>query len=250
MSAANAVVFSGLVSLPTSGNTPTETPKKIEIETRLNRWKKLRKAIREGARLHSLATGRRRALMITFTYEGVDDQQPCDLSNCLRHMRQWCHRKSVDFRYVWVAELQGRGALHYHLIVWLPRHLMMPCPDKQGWWPHGSTNVTAARSGVGYMTKYASKLRSKLKDGVSFPKGYRMHGCGGLPDDHREFRSHFLRPQWLRDLTKYTDKIRPAPGGGFVSKITGELFPSPWILCGFRFVPGVGPVVTVRKKGD
>lgn len=252
MSATAAVSFSGLVSSQTSGK-PPEKPLKnsFELDTNLNRWKKLRRAVRESARLHELeAQGRKyRPVMLTLTYAEVDAQQPRDLSECLRHIRNWMKARGERLRYVWVAELQKRGALHYHVIIWVPSRLYMPRPDEAGWWKHGSTGVdTSVRTGVGYMTKYASKIRSKMKAGVPFPKGFRMHGCGGLSENSREFRMHHLRPQWLRDLTQYTDRIRPLAGGGFVSKVTGEIFESPFVVIGFRFLPGIGPQVLIKRK--
>ena len=33
------------------------------------------------------------------------------------------------FRYCWVAELQKRGAIHYHLALWLPADVSLPKPD-------------------------------------------------------------------------------------------------------------------------
>lgn len=242
---AEAASLLGLVSLSTTHKPRAE----VEINAVLSRWKKLRRAVRESARLHAI-TDRRRLVMVTLTYVKEDGGQPCDIRQCLTHMRNWAKRRSFDLGYVWVAELQQRGALHYHILCWLPVGVRMPYPDKQGWWPHGSTNLEQAHSAVGYMTKYASKARSKLKDGATFPKGFRMHGCGGLDQGAREMRAHHMRPQWVRDLTTYEDRIRPAPGGGFFSKVTGEIWASPWRIVRVAFVPGVGTVITVRHVGE
>jgi len=149
---------------------------------------------------------------------------------------------------VWVGELQGRGALHYHVVFWLPRHINMPMADKRGWWKHGSTNLTPAKSPIGYLTKYISKLRSKQLEDVPFPKGFRMHGCGGLTHDSREFRAHHLMPHWVRKLGDWSLRLRRAVGGGIYSKVTGQWWDSPWQIFYVERRPGVGAVIHIGLK--
>ena len=191
--------FSGLVPLSTSVQTGappslersrTKPGEPFEFSTLLARVLRLRKAVRESARLHAVSN-RGRLLMVTMTYADLDAWTPRDLSACIKRMREWAKGQGTTLRYVWVGELQKRGALHYHVLVWLPWSVRLPHPDKMGWWPHGSTNVVLARSPVGYMTKYATKIRSKVEgEGSSFPKGARMHGAGGFFEDEREQRAH------------------------------------------------------------
>jgi Protein of unknown function (DUF3296). len=40
-------------------------------------------------------------------------------------------RRGHKLPYVWVAELQKRGALHYHVLLWLPRGLTLPNPTSK-----------------------------------------------------------------------------------------------------------------------
>jgi hypothetical protein len=97
-------------------------------------------------------------------------------------MRAWTTGdRDIPFRYVWVAELQKRGALHYHVAIWLPKRVQLPKFDKQGWWPHGSTQRLIAKNAVGYLMKYLSKISPFHK----FPKGVRIHGFGGLTQQAR-----------------------------------------------------------------
>ena len=129
---------------------------RLEVVSALARWKKLRKAVRESARLHAseLEQARERSymVMVTLTYSG--DGRPGDhegackpehVSNYIRVVRQWAVRRGFDLRYVWVGELQARGALHYHVLYWLPKRITMPRADKQGWWKHGRTSRNFAR---------------------------------------------------------------------------------------------------------
>lgn len=252
MSAITAVQASaasaGLVSLSTS-RPPTDA--KLDISTNELRIQKLRRALKKSAELMGTHHGCKSA-MLTLTYAKVDQQNPKDVSNLLSCIKKYLNRRGHQFRYVWVGELQGRGALHYHVLIWLPRGVTLPKPDKRGWWPHGSTNIGWARKSIGYLLKYASKLKSKAlgdenTDPVGFPKGFRIHGSGGLEPTQREARAHHMLPSWMRNQSTPDEKIRRAVGGGFVSKITGEWFKSPWKLTGFIFVPGVGPIVTVRN---
>lgn len=256
---ASAASFSGLVPLSTSvQNTPPSTlippqrkdakPGEFEFSTILARVLRLRKAVRESARLHAVSN-RGRLLMVTLTYSELDAWTPRDLSNCIKKMRLWAKDKGTTLRYCWVGELQQRGALHYHILIWLPWSVRLPHPDEAGWWPHGSTNVVLARSPIGYVTKYATKIRSKIEgEGSSFPKGARMHGAGGLESDEREQRAHHLAPSWVREKGHWAAKFRPAKGGGWVSKLTGEWFKSPWSIDSFYHVPGAGWFVRIAKR--
>lgn len=194
-------------------------------------------------------------VMVTLTYSG--DGRPGDhegackpehVSNYIRVVRQWAVRRGFDLRYVWVGELQARGALHYHVLYWLPKRITMPRADKQGWWKHGRTNSIVAKSAIGYLTKYISKLRSKGSDSTHFPKGFRMHGCGGLTRDGREVRSYSLMPLWIRDLGDWTLRFRRAVGGGFFSKLTGEWWESPWQVFYVERRPGEGAVIHIGLK--
>lgn len=232
---------------------------RLEVVSNLARWKKLRKAVRESARLHAaeLDGSRQRShcVMVTLTYSGDgrrgDDHgqcQPDHVSRYLTAVRNWARRQGFALRYVWVGELQQRGALHYHVVYWLPKRISMPKADKQGWWKHGRTNVIAARSAVGYLTKYISKLRSKGNQSQPFPKGFRMHGCGGLTGDGREVRAWTLLPQWVRDLGDWSLRFRRAVGGGLFSKLTGEHHESPWQVFYIERRPGVGAVIHIGLK--
>lgn len=233
---------------------------RLEVLSSLARWKKLRKAVRESARLHQseLEQGRERfhCVMVTLTYSGdglrgTDEGQcqPEHITRYLNTVRNWAGRHGFTLRYVWVGEIQQRGALHYHVVYWLPKRITMPKADKQGWWKHGRTNAISAKTAIGYLTKYISKLSSKGGgDSKPFPKGFRMHGCGGLTKDGREVRAWSLLPLWVRDLGDWTLRFRRAVGGGLFSKLTGEWWESPWQVFYVERRPGVGAVIHIGLK--
>lgn len=172
--------------------------------------------------------------MVTTTYRETADWRPSHLRDCLHAMREWGRRCGVRLRYTWVMELTRRGRPHYHLLVYLPRHLHLPCFDKRGWWRHGMTKTEVARNAVGYLAKYASKAFGLCDDdGVEylFPKGARICGGTGVDLDQRAEWNYWAAPKWARDRVELDTDLRRAPGG-FYAPETGEFFRSPWRYLG------------------
>lgn len=197
-----------------------------------NRLKRMKCGTITAARLHdqNYQKGgfRYRAAMLTLTYGPEVEWSPLHVSELLRHIRQWCARRGVGFTYVWVMELTKAGKPHYHIVIWLPKGLSLPKPDKQGWWRHGHTRIEWARNAVGYVAKYASKGSTGQED-AQFPSGARIHGTGGLLPDARNERSWWLSPGWVRKAFPVPSlRPRPRKGGGWVSLETGEFMESPW----------------------
>lgn len=215
----------GLVSLQTSG---TLVPEPLTIDPLLTRMRRLRRSVTTAARMIEFALRHRRfkPAMLTLTYRQVGDWHPRHLSELLQRIRVWLRRRGHLFPYVWVGELQQRGALHYHVLVWLPRGLTLPKPDKQGWWPHGSTRIEWARKPVGYLVKYASKLDSKA--GFGFPRGARLHGRGGLDAFGRAVAQWSNLSLWAREITDVDGRAVRVKGIGLVERTTGVCLPTPW----------------------
>jgi hypothetical protein len=141
-----------------------------------------------------------RAALITLTYAPGVDWQPDHIAKLLTHYRNWFKRnaKGHPFLYVWTVELQQRGIPHYHIVVWLPRGVVPPLPDSQGWWPHGKTNAIYARSPVGYIAKYASK--GENQSGHHLPPRCRLWGHGGLTMVERGEIAFATCPRWLKGV--------------------------------------------------
>jgi hypothetical protein len=76
--------------------------------------------------------------------------------------------------WAWVAEIQRRGAVHYHVLFVLPQGARFPAPDKSGLWRHGSTSVVKARSHH-YLVRYIGKAHQK--DLSRYPKGCRLYAA-------------------------------------------------------------------------
>lgn len=162
--------------------------------------------------------------MLTLTYRDVDAFEPCHISLLVKHIRQWLQRRGYRMLYVWVAELQQRGALHYHVLIWLPKGLTLPKPDKQGWWSHGSTRIEWAKRPIGYLCKYVSKL--DIEGGL--PKGARLHGAGGFVPVAQQIRQWFNLPTWLKHLAGVGSKFVRIKGVGLVDRASGVCVQSPW----------------------
>lgn len=217
----------GLVNHSTSGPASAES-RALSLDPAKSRYRRLCRSVTWAAHLHERqAPGARKArsVMVTLTYRGVEDWRPHHISDFLRCVRKWLKRKGHSLRYTWVAELQQRGAVHYHVLVWLPRGLSMPKPDKRGWWKHGMSERDWARNPVGYMVKYVTKLSGR----ADFPKGLRLHGSGGFSKGFERDARHWQSlPGWLREQVGVGERILRPAGGGFVVQSTGQLVPSPW----------------------
>ena len=172
-----------------------------------------------------LRTDKYRCLMLTLTYAPEFDYDQLHITSLLKCIRSYLSRKSLKFHYVWVLENTKRGRPHYHILIWLPAGLSLPKPDKRGWWQYGLTKIEWIRkNGAAYIAKYCAKHDESQGD---FPKGARLHGCGGLSVINRLKRSWWNLSHYVRDYFPDPElNIRSAKGGGFVSKVTGEILES------------------------
>lgn len=180
--------------------------------------------------------------MVTLTYAPDVEWHPYHITEFQKRLRAWLKYRGFGYRNVWVSELQKRGIPHYHIAIWVPHGLRLPKPDRNGWWPHGMSNVEGVKKPFGYLTKYLSKGQDTIH---KFPKGMRTHGSGGLSKEAQLERRWWLAPKYVRDRwPSIEDDVVRAQGGGWVSRKHGDWMPSPWELVSF----GIGGV-TVRWRG-
>lgn len=228
----------------------------IEIDHAKARITRMQKSVGMAAKcLHNLGDKNQRVWMLTLTYRGTNrDWRPEHVSRFMDGLRKWHKSRtgSKKVRYVWVAELQKRGVIHYHVCVWLDNGLTPPKPDR-AWknkgrfeppmWPYGMSNRLQAYAPVAYLMKYASKGDSMGK----FPRGARIHGCGGLDVVGRGCRRWVLWPAYVQGNAAITDPFKPAKGGGFINAETGELLRSEYAPTGGGFTRFVRVRVTPRR---
>ena len=258
---------SGLVSVSTtcrSGSSVIDwAANVITVDPKQARVTRLRKGLGIAAKqLHNQGTQRQQIWMQTLTYAGDNrDWKPEHISRYLDALRKWHYSRtgSKKVRYAWVAELQQRGVIHYHVIVWLEGGLTPPkgdmpwkSKDRKGvtqWhppmWPHGMSNRMKSTAPVAYLMKYASKIESKNVG--SFPHGARIHGAGGLDESGRCIRRWVLWPAYVQGNASVSDRFKPAPGGGFINHETGELLLSEFAPTGGGFQSFIRIRTTPRK---
>ncbi|MBL6750466.1 MAG: hypothetical protein ISP90_08080 [Nevskia sp.] len=164
--------------------------------------------------------------MLTLTYAPGVKWDPRHVPEFQKRIREWLRYWGHRYAFVWVCELQQRGAPHYHILIWVPHGVRLPKPDAMGWWTHGSTRIEKVTKAIGYLLKYVSKGQDSIH---RFAKGQRTHGSGGLDADSKKERRWWLAPSYVRKRwTDWRDDVRPAPGGGWMSRATGEWMASPW----------------------
>lgn len=173
--------------------------------------------------------GRRyRVVMITLTYRPGVEWQPGHIRDFMRRVRRGLGDGLVG--YAWVAEMQLRGAVHYHVLLVVRRGVSIPKPDKAGWWLHGLTRIETART-VFYILKYTGKEHQK----VGFPKGLRVFAVWIAKDvltavERLRFRLSAL-PSWLVNVVSDTvfsvlELPRRKSGGGWC--LGGRVYRSPY----------------------
>lgn len=173
------------------------------------------------------SASRFRSAFITLTYRPDVDWQPHHISKLIDCYRKWHKRHGVKMLGVWRMEPHASGRPHYHLVLWLPRGITPPMPDKQGWWPHGMTNAKWARSPVGYLAKYCAK-----PSGDVFPKGARIWGAVGLTASQRAQVQWCVAPRWLRRMTDPNVGVRRV-----TRKIKQDFISFDWQRVWYRHVP-------------
>jgi len=109
---------------------------------------------------------------------------------------------------------------------------------RNAFWQHGMTNTQIAKSGIGYLMKYLSKLG----EFSLFPKGLRLYGIGGLNAAARAVRTWLNLPEWAKRAYGVGDLVRQS--GRLMVQATGEFLKSPYVVF---LLPGA---IIVRIVGD
>ncbi|MEX1143480.1 MAG: hypothetical protein WEC16_01460 [Anaerolineales bacterium] len=130
-------------------------------------------------------------IMVTLTYRNIEDWQPKHVTQFIRKVRRVLGLGLLG--YFWVAEMQQRGAVHYHVVLAVRHGARMPKPDEAGLWVHGLTRIELVRHVYAYLSKYLQKDGQKAK----FPRGIRTFGYSFyvLKDNIKLFKL----PSWLQE---------------------------------------------------
>lgn len=205
----------------------------IELSPWKTRVRRMQRRVKAWADLVQYDHPNFRLVMITLTYREIEDWRPGQIREFMLTLRKNLAGRLLS--YAWVAELQKRGAVHYHVLVLVKKGTLIPEPDKSGWWVHGLTRIETARSPF-YVLKYTGKEYQKTG---FFPKGLRMFAVWVSKELAGEYARWFFRisavPSWLRtkliELGAVGAKFTRYPGGGW--EVLGKVYKSPWVFMGF-----------------
>jgi hypothetical protein len=173
----------GLVTFKTAKSEKSKTippirKSKLSSTQLTNRAKSLiKKCCRIFSSVAKEKSGRKMCTMITLSYPNnfPDDRES---KKHLDHFMKRIIRKYPQFVYLWVAEKQKRGAIHYHIITtdFIPKKLINTCwgeivkkwCDKKGFeFKTVLPNIKGVESPEKYITKYL------LKDDINRIEGNR-----------------------------------------------------------------------------
>jgi len=209
----------------------TVTGEKIEIDKRLSRVRRCQKRVYAWAKLLDAYINDKdhfRLVMVTLTYKELEDWKPGHIRAFMYVVRSQLRDKLLG--YAWVAELQQRGAVHYHVLLLVRKGTIIPKPDEAGWWVMGMSRIETAKTAF-YIAKYTGKAHQKMGE---FPKGLRMFAVwvsGSLaPGVARWFFRASAYPKWLKDKIIEAALVghyaRRVPGGGW--ECNDNYYKSPW----------------------
>ena len=186
--------------------------------------------------------------MLGLTYEDGATWRPDDISS---YMNELSHYLGDDLlAYAWVAELQERGAIHYHVLAMVKRGTDVPQPDTSGMWTHGSSSRKSAWS-AWYLMTYAKKPDQKGLGSESYPHGARIMGAswrhirliarevGAVAvEAARVVAKMSTLPRWLLsiisgDIQAVLAAVRHVGGGYSVGE---TVYKSPWSLMSLTYV--------------
>ena len=166
-------------------------------------------------------------VMLTLTYARKDKWAPTQIGAFCK----WLSRK-YDRAYVWVAELQKRGAMHYHLLTSLPEDERWNKDEIEFEWYWGYVWITDNIRNPMYLLKYLQK--GYQKNGNRYPKGARIVGAGGvtrgISDGANRERLCSRYPYWVQ---RSMDKAEIREMGGSVWRARGGF----WIGSGMAISP-------------
>jgi hypothetical protein len=100
-----------------------------------------------------------RPKFVTFTFADVVESWQADraMQKCVDAIRHWAKRRGLTLAYFWTSEVQmknGRGALHYHILLFGLPYLSKKVV--RSWWPFGFVDIRAVDD-IGRAFKYLAK---------------------------------------------------------------------------------------------
>jgi len=206
-----------------TGTSPSSASKKRKSNAR----KKLKCVVKEQRRYAKVAN--LRAVALTLTYQESSQFSPKHISAFIDRVRRELKKMGHMMPYAWVQEFAGQ--LHYHLILWLPRNYLLTTAKLMRWWSWGCTWIEGCRC-IKAWTRYISKFDSK----TPLPVGARHFGYGGLDCAGKLAVSRSILPRWLLATIPTKHYACRCPGGGWVDRMTGEIYHGPYSWTPYGYV--------------
>jgi hypothetical protein len=163
-----------------------------------------------------------RLIMVGLTYKPSECYKPNDIRDFMSKVKRKLGNGLLG--YSWVSELQNRGAIHYHVCMYLKKGTRFPLPDKAGWWSHGSSNVITAKSPY-YMLSYTKKKYQK--DYEKFPDGCRAYAVWIQSDVMAEKLRYLSLKAWEKGIVD-SDGWQELP---FYRQLHKDC--NPWLMHGY-----------------
>lgn len=160
--------------------------------------------------------------LLTLTYrENMQDYNRAykDFKNFVERIK---YNYKISLRYLRVIELQQRGAIHFHVVIFSPEFALIPYTEIYETWGHGAVHVrkienvddvTAERVG-NYLGKYLTKTKDIEKDKKIYTTSRNLK----RPEKERivieDERMQVLYEGYLKQLANYVVH----PGGSTIVK--------------------------------
>jgi len=167
-----------------------------------------------------------RKVMFSLTYEPGKEWEKNDIRDFNLALRKYIPKEKL-LGYAWVAEMQERGAVHYHAYWLFYKDIYIPEPDKS-FWDKGSSKITTGNSPY-YLVTYVGKEEQK----EGYPKGLRAYSVylNKKLVSKMEYKRYELsgKPRWLvKELEEnYKGVVYPEFDkmyGGYLVRERGESF--------------------------
>jgi len=182
-------------------------------------------------------------LFLGLTYRDGEGPKPGDVSAFVAKISERGRRRGTKIPLVWKQE-RGQNSTkrqHYHAIILLPPGVAIKPETLQGWWPHGAIDIGVDKTEkecVKSIANYVTKADESISD---LSRGLKLLGLSGFEASEREDVRWATLPYWVQLWFDRKDQPVKAKGGGYMSKRTGEVMPSPWTMApkeGIKFCPG------------
>jgi hypothetical protein len=148
--------------------------------------------------------------LFTVTFRGVEESWRAAgwIRRLMNKISHYARRHAATVRYVWVAELQKRAALHYHIVLagcpFIPRRIW------KKWSPAPQSKLQAADAAraAAYLAKYCRKSTSNNnKSGdlanLLFSAARKRHWSCSRVISHRDDR----QPAWVDDINELMEGV-------------------------------------------